>query len=250
MRDVLGVDVNAEQGHAVLPQEQPEAEHRQGPDVADQRHTRGRHGQLQERTDQADECPSGQDDRAPAAPVTRDHCLSGSHAGWPGGSGGEQSGVKGAEEHPGVHEQTDRGAEPPARQERVGGTERGAGDRALDQVLPVDRSHLLQSQQVHPPDQHRDQRADDRGVGRDAQCGDQVEPDEGSENGQGGGEGEGDWLERPRMVRTRMELLTDLSRRLNAGRENGGWGVHHSSRVAWFHLHCINSSRQSDVGTR
>lgn len=201
-------------GRDVLVGKQSHRKHRQGPHVADERHAERGHGQAEEGGSDADDGTSAQDPGALATLVARLDGLGAGHAGRPGARGGKELRAERAVEDEAVHEQREGGADehgpdqigsPNDERDGDGGDERvarregGPGDGALGQVLTVDAAHLAQAQNGYPADQHRHERADHRGVRRDAQRRDQVQADDGAADAEQNGQHQGGGFERPRM---------------------------------------------------
>jgi hypothetical protein len=117
----------------------------------------------------------------------------------PGAAGREHAGVEHAVQHVAIEQHRQRGADQhrhdqiraaeqerhaDRQQEAVGGAEGRRRDRALRQVLDVDRAVAGEECERHPDQQHRDEGADDRGVRRHAELQDQLHADHRAEHAQ------------------------------------------------------------------
>ncbi len=213
MRDVRLGDVAAgdergepgvvEQQRRIAAQQQADAEHRQRPDVADERHAECRHdgGRDQPVAGDADDDADAQDRRLAPAFVAGADRLGRGGAGRPGAGGGEHLGIEHAVEQVAVdqHRQEHAGEQRghqvgPAEHERdadrqhqcVAGAEGRRRDRALRQVLHVDRAVARERRERDARKRHAGERADQRGVGGDAERDDELHADDRADDAERG----------------------------------------------------------------
>ena len=184
-----------EQQRRIAADQQADAEHGQRPDVADECHAERRHdgGRDQPVAGDADDDADTEDHRFAPAFVAGADCLGGGGTGRPRGGGGEHLGIEHAiqqiavEQHRQEHAGEQRGHQVgTAEHERdadrqhqcIAGAEGGGGDRALRQVLHVDRAIADERAQRDARQCHARERADQRGVGGDAERDDELHADD------------------------------------------------------------------------
>ena len=200
VRHVERLQRHAGHRHAVAAREQAHAEHRERPRVADEGGAEGRHRQREPRTERTGREAAHEHERLASARITRANRLCRREPRRPRAFGREDAAAEEAIEDPGVEEHraghageerqhqilaaeqirhTDR------QQQRVRRAKRGGRHRALRQVLRMHRPEHAQAGHRQTSEQHREQRADERGVRRDAERRQQLHADDGASGADG-----------------------------------------------------------------
>ncbi len=164
VRDVELGDVYAGDRERVAADQEADAEHRQCPDIADKGDAEGRHRNLQPAAGDADEEPDTKQRRPPAARVAGADRLGCGDAGRPGAGCREHARIEHAVEHVSIEQHRQRGAnqhrqdqiraaeqegDADRQQQAVGGAEGRRRDRALREVLHMDRSVACEDRARH-----------------------------------------------------------------------------------------------------